>query len=203
MPFCYSYPDKEYLLSVYEQTIFRPSLECSDDAFLSGCFLLWLSEVAARPEIKLDMLASLLAENRSLLQTGDTLVVNRLNLAWKDILTSPHEQRNPGLCLLVLKHIDNEYPGLTLRTLAQQLDLNGSYLSRVISRDLRCTFLDLLHCRRILAAVEALWMPRRELSLDDIACQLGYSSLHYFYCVFKNYTGLTPAKARELIRLLQ
>ena len=61
----------------------------------------------------------------------------------------------------------------------------------------------LLHCRRILAAVEALRMPRRELSLDDIACQLGYSSLHYFYCVFKNYTGLTPAKARELIRLLQ
>ena len=105
--------------------------------------------------------------------------------------------------LAVLKHIDNEYPGLTLRTLAQQLDLNGSYLSRVISRDLRCTFLDLLHCRRILAAVEALRMPRRELSLDDIACQLGYSSLHYFYCVFKNYTGLTPAKARELIRLLQ
>ena len=113
MPFCYSYPDKEYLLSVYEQTIFRPSLECSDDAFLSGCFLLWLSEVAARPEIKLDMLASLLAENRSLLQTGDTLVVNRLNLAWKDILTSPHEQRNPGLSdpqlrQLIAAHIDDD-----------------------------------------------------------------------------------------------
>lgn len=203
MPFRYSYPDMEYLLSVYEQTIFRPPPECSDNAFLSVCFLLWLSKVATRPEIKLDMLANLLVENRSLLQTEDTLDVDRLNLAWKDILTSPHEQRNPGLCLLVLKHINNEYPDLTLRTLAQQLDLNGSYLSRVISQDLQCTFLDLLHCRRTLAAIEALQVPRRELSLDDIACQLGYSSLHYFYCVFKNYTGLTPAKARELIRLLQ
>ncbi len=203
MTFRYSYPDREYLINVYEQTIIHPPPECSDDAFLRAFFLLWLNEMAARPEIKLDMLANLLVENRSLLQNGAALDVDRLNLAWKDILTTPREQRNPGLCLLVLNHINSEYPDLTLRTLAQRLDLNGSYLSRVISQDLRCTFLDLLHCRRILAAIEALRMPRRELSLDDIVCQLGYSSLHYFYCVFKNYIGLTPAKARELMRFLQ
>ncbi len=203
MPFSRCYPSKDYLLHVYEQNLFRPSPECPDDASSLAAFLVWFSRLSELPEVKLDMLANLLVQNRSLVQDGQERSADRINLIWKDILTAPQELRNPGLCLLVLKHIDREYPSLTLHTLAQRLELNSSYLSRVISRDLHCTFLDLLHCRRLLAAIEALQTPKRELSLDDIACRLGYSSLHYFYCVFKNYTGLTPAKARELMRLLR
>lgn len=192
----------EYALYLCELHPFSPLLE-SEDAFITQVsFLLWLNQVLTLPGSQLDMVARLLIWNKNFIRSGSIAVPEQVNQVWKEILTTSHKQKNPALCTFVLKQINVDYSSLTLHELACRLGLNSSYLSRVISQDMQCSFLDLLHCRRILSAVEAFCTPRQERSLDDIAYQLGYSSLHYFYCVFKSYTGLTPAKARETVLLL-
>ena len=108
--------------------------------------------------------------------------------------------QNPALCSGTIRHIERSYSGVNLKELSRQMGVNASYLSRVLSQNFHATFLDLLHTKRILTALDLFRSGEASLQMETIAANLGYSSQHYFYCVFKRYTGLTPSAAQNLIR---
>ena len=108
--------------------------------------------------------------------------------------------KNPALCARTIRQIEQQYQKVRLKDLASHLGVNAAYLSRVISQNLRITFLDLLHAKRILAALDLFAQPEK-VPLEQMAVDLGYSSAHYFYCVFKKYIGLTPSEVCHLMHL--
>lgn len=207
-----SYFDREYAQCLFEQHRFAPSAEeaFQEPSVLCAAFLLWINALSGVPGIRFDQIARLLLWWKELIgENGGSLsrkadaeaLIRQVNEAWRTVLLTPRAQGNPALCMLILKRINDQYATLTLHSLAEQLDLNSTYLSRVISRDFKCSFPALIQCRRILRALDLLPAPRQTLSMEQIAGALGYSSLHYFYWVFKSYTRLTPAQAREVIAL--
>ena len=201
------YFDIDFAQSLYEQHLFAfaPGNDCADGSAFRVAFLLWLTELSQLPSVQHDQITRLLLWSKECLHFECPLhpqhLVESLNSAWREIFLQPRKQNNPALCLLVLKSINAQYSYLTLQKLSKQLELNPSYLSRVISSDLKCSFPNLLQCRRLLTAVDSLRSSRYENSIEDIASELGYSSPHYFYCVFKSFTGLTPVKARNVMML--
>lgn len=114
--------------------------------------------------------------------------------------TGATDYTNPYITEHALQIISQRYTSLSLEDLAVLLTISRSYLCRIISKDTGCSFLELLHYRRILSAAEEFITCPANLSIENLAFKLGYTSLHHFYRVFKQYTGLTPASARKLLK---
>lgn len=110
--------------------------------------------------------------------------------------------RNPAICASAIRQIEQHYQTIRLNDLSAYLKVNASYLSRVLSQNLHVTFLDLLHTKKILVATDHFLQAQQTPNLENLSVDLGYSSSHYFYCVFKRYIGLSPSEACQLIRAL-
>ena len=98
--------------------------------------------------------------------------------------------------------LERQFETITLKMAAEMVGVNSSYLSRTVSQTYGCSFLDLLHCRRILAAVERFGAPEPRDSMEAISLQVGYTTVHHFYCVFRRYIGSPPKEMRTLIRIM-
>lgn len=108
--------------------------------------------------------------------------------------------KNPALCSVAIRQIEQCYQEIHLNDLSARLGINTSYLSRVLSQSLCVTFLDLLHTKRLLVAMDHFAQPEKPPRLEELAAALGYSSNHYFYCVAKRYVGLTPSEICHMMR---
>lgn len=105
---------------------------------------------------------------------------------------------NPYITERAVQMISSQYDNLSLDNLADNLDISHSYLCRIISKDTGYSFLELLHFRRILAVISE-FLFASGTSTESLCLQLGYTSLHHFHRVFKQYTELTPASAKKLL----
>lgn len=199
--------DADYISYICEQHAFCPDLSFAQGYSavpeLRFLFLLWVAELSMLPCVRLDQLTHLLIWSRNTFDTSPHIspldFISGVNTAWKGILLTPPHANNPAVSSRTLRYISSQYSTLTLNSLAHSLGLNSSYLSRAISSSFDCTFLDLLHCRRILIFVCTFHIQHESISLDEISDLLGYSSMHYFHCVFKRYTGISPAKMKAFI----
>lgn len=156
---------------------------------------------------------SLPAVTKSFFCTGDTVRRSapscRLSRKWIEetflhIMTEQMEQNslrcsNPYVTERAVQLIAQRFHRLSLEELAGLLGLNHSYLCRLLTKDTGCSFLELLHCRRILAVVKEFVDGASPDSIESLCLQIGYTSIHHFHRVFKQYTGLTPANARRLL----
>lgn len=86
---------------------------------------------------------------------------------------------------------------LDLTEVADAIGLNPSYLSRVMKQELGISFKDFLTMLRINHAIRL--MRNQQLSLNQIAEQVGYSNQHYFSAAFKNCQGISPSEFRKTL----
>ena len=91
---------------------------------------------------------------------------------------------------------------LDLESLAQEVNLSGSYFHKVFRDYFGTTPAEYVMARRISAAKAMLVMG--ELSMDEISERCGFGSRSYFNYRFKQITGTTPLQYRKehLSRLL-
>ena len=92
----------------------------------------------------------------------------------------------------VNKHYNEE---LTLGKIAAILYMNPAYLGRVFRKKTGQSFNDYLVATRIRNA--KLMLQRRDMYIGDVAHAVGYESLNYFFKLFKEQTGVTPARYRS------
>lgn len=85
--------------------------------------------------------------------------------------------------------------GLTLEQIAEELNVNPVYLSRMLKQELGVTFSQLVTELRMKRAVELL--NTTDLTIMEIAEQLGYETQHYFSTVFKKTVGISPNRYRR------
>lgn len=104
------------------------------------------------------------------------------------------EDKRPEDRLEMLKnYIDrNLEKDISLEMLADLFQLSESYMSRLFKLQMGLTFKAYLKQVRMEKAKKLLLSGNNKIS--DIARKTGYSSVQYFYLVFKQYYGFTPSE---------
>lgn len=108
-------------------------------------------------------------------------------------------QNHTPLVQQALVYIDANLTGdLSLRTLAQQLNVSSSYLSTIFKKETGQTLTDLVANRRVDKAKELLRTTR--LQIQSVAQHSGIVDVHYFSKIFKKVTGQAPKEYRDALK---
>lgn len=94
----------------------------------------------------------------------------------------------------ILLYIQKEYRTATLKSTARYFHFHPNYLSSVIKKLTGRNFLDILHELKLKNA--SMLLSNSELSMRDVCQEVGYNNLSFFYKLFKNRYGITPANYR-------
>ena len=82
----------------------------------------------------------------------------------------------------------------SLKTLAEQLNMNSAYLGQLFQKEIGCNFNQYCHHLRLKQANSKI--IQSDLSISQIAKELGYEDISYFYRLYKKDFGCTPNKVR-------
>lgn len=97
------------------------------------------------------------------------------------------------LCMdYIYSHIHNK---ITVRELAEYLNLSESYLSKLFCKEIGISISEYIMLQRIEQAKNLLCYS--DYKVIDIANYLAFSSQSHFIQTFQKYTGLTPKKYRD------
>lgn len=86
---------------------------------------------------------------------------------------------------------------ISIKSVAEELHTNRTYLSQAINRTFGKSFPQVLAEYRVRAAIEMMGNPQCDLPLKAIAAEVGFSSSSVFFTTFRNIVGMTPAAYRN------
>lgn len=123
--------------------------------------------------------------------------------AWiKDFLTTSVEtlesknmRFSPCIARTIAYIEKNFSQGISLKTMAYDLNINAAYLGQLFKAETGQLFSAYLNQIRIENAKRLLL--NTPLALNDISQQCGYTNISYFYNIFKKHTGQTPSQYRK------
>ena len=84
---------------------------------------------------------------------------------------------------------------LRLKTIAEKLNVNSSYLSSLFHKEYGCTLTEFINNQRIDHGIALL--QRSTKPVQEIAAECGIQDVNYFIKLFKRQTGFTPSRYRE------
>ncbi|WP_189603587.1 helix-turn-helix domain-containing protein [Salinimicrobium marinum] len=89
-------------------------------------------------------------------------------------------------------------PSLSLKNLAEQMEMNSRDLSILINQNLNQHFFDFINDYRIREAMDILANPvKKEETILEILYEVGFNSKSSFNTAFKKHTGKTPTEFRK------
>lgn len=91
---------------------------------------------------------------------------------------------------------DNLQEKLTVRSMAEYLQIDPTYLSKLFSKEVGISFREFIINARVGAAKNML--AYSDFSFSEVSLSLGFSSQSAFTDPFKRLTGMTPGKYRAL-----
>lgn len=94
-----------------------------------------------------------------------------------------------------LQYIEDHYKESTLTDMAANFKYHPNYISAVLKKATGKSFKELLQSQRLNKA--ALYLSNSDLSIPDIAEEVGYSSVSFFYKKFNEVFDQTPKEYRE------
>jgi len=83
----------------------------------------------------------------------------------------------------------------TLRSIAEKLRLNSTYIGQIFQKEVCMRFSDYLMCYRLLKARELIENTNDTIAV--IAEAVGYSNINYFYVHFNSYYNTSPTEMRK------
>lgn len=96
----------------------------------------------------------------------------------------------------IITHINTHYSeDLTLKGLSGLMYFNAAYMGSMFRNETGEVFSDYVNIVRVQKAKELLEKTNRKA--NDIAENVGFKNVNYFYSVFKKYTGVTPTEYRS------
>ncbi len=96
----------------------------------------------------------------------------------------------------VLREINDNYTSCSLSDIAKQKKIDVYTLSRIIKKQTRKTFKQLLEEKRLAQA--CFLLENTSLSIEDIARNVGYENLSFFYRLFRKELQLSPRNYRMI-----
>lgn len=86
---------------------------------------------------------------------------------------------------------------------AELLETNRTYLSRIINEQAQTSFTHYVNRFRIEEAIRLLSDPTNDTPLKALASDLGFNSISTFYNLFQTSVGMTPAQYRSKVKELE
>ncbi len=107
------------------------------------------------------------------------------------------KSRSGQLFMQINQYIEKNYANsdLNLKKCSDDLFLSSSYISLILKKESRRTFVDYLNEYRIERAAELLKHP--ESKIYEVATQSGFTHPTYFSSVFKKIKGVSPKQFKE------
>ena len=95
----------------------------------------------------------------------------------------------------IILYIQNNCNTATLASTAEQFHFNPNYLSMMLKRASGHNFTNILHEARLKKA--CMLLSNSDMVVVEIANLVGYRNINYFYRIFRNHYGVTPADYRR------
>lgn len=119
---------------------------------------------------------------------------------FKPLLPAELKQKGIWLKEVMQAHLYYRDSDLSLRSLAQTLNINQNELSRIINSALGKNFNDFINAYRVSDVVQKMQDPAYDrLTLIGIALNAGFNSKSTFNRIFKEMTGLSPAEYKRAL----
>lgn len=143
-------------------------------------------------------LGQLIGEDTLYEQVSKIETVEEMNLCLKNIIKKILEfsdekrtKKSNKMINQTLEYINSHLcePTLTLKTVAGQVYVNESYLSRVFKQELGESFIEYITRKRIEYSIVLL--NTTDLKVYEIAEKVGFTDSHYFSICFKKQVGVT------------
>ena len=114
-----------------------------------------------------------------------------------DLPTETDQQLFDRFNLLMTEQKIYQNPNLTLHQIAQDMNVNRTYLSQAVNRCTGISFSAFINEFRIKEAVRMMSTPKQKnFSIEGIALDAGFNDRSTFYRVFKKITGFSPTAFR-------
>ena len=102
----------------------------------------------------------------------------------------------------LIEYLESEKPylnnELSLKNIAGHLEISPHQLSQIINTGSNRNFYDLINSYRIEETRRLLTDPsKQDLTIIDIAYEVGFNSKSAFNNAFKKYTNMTPSQYKE------
>ncbi len=112
-----------------------------------------------------------------------------------DKLTAGENNLDKNIMFAVLRYIEENYKNGRFDTLAEELNYDMYWLSRMVKKQTGKTFTELMQVKRLNQATFLLRTTK--LSIADIGNMVGYDNLSYFHRIFKEKYGVSPKTYRK------
>ena len=109
-----------------------------------------------------------------------------------ELFMGENKAKNYYVEIALEKLMENYREKVSIESIALELGISPSYLSRKFKQITKRTYLEILNEYRIIQAVKLLGDGRYRVS--EVAERTGFSDYKHFYSVFKKYTGMTPSE---------
>lgn len=119
--------------------------------------------------------------------------IEEIGITYKNMICRiKKEQSYTPIVILAKKYIEQYYykKDITLSEIASFVNVNPTYLSRLLKSELGNSFTDYLTKVRIKKSIE--FMNNHSLKMYEIADQVGYNTQHYFSTAFKKIMKISP-----------
>ncbi|MBN2619255.1 MAG: response regulator [Spirochaetales bacterium] len=110
-----------------------------------------------------------------------------------------YNRNKSNLSLYLKEYVDEHYKEmLSLKCIADKMDVNSAYLGQVFRKEYNVGFNDYLHQKRLEVAKKELSL--NHLKIYEIAQEVGYTDVNYFMKKFEATFGVTPGQYRRTVR---
>lgn len=116
-----------------------------------------------------------------------------------EIIECIHEedsQYTPVVRQIISEVQHNYREDMNLKTLAYKYHMNASYLGQIFQKEAGCSFAQYLSNTKNSIAKDLIL--NTNMKINDIARQVGYTDISYFYRKFKQCYGVSPASLRNM-----
>ena len=123
--------------------------------------------------------------------TMGLLFLQLMNCTDRLVLQNKEEQ----ILIKILRYIDENYKNGSLTELAKDLHYDFFWLSREIKKQTGKTYTELVQEKRLAQA--CFLLKNTDITISDIAIQVGYDNISYFHRIFKNRFNMSPKSYRS------
>ncbi len=123
------------------------------------------------------------------------ILFSELLRTFRDHQAEDHDSPSNTQLIEILKYLEEHYRDCTLAGTAERFSFHPNYLSAYLRKSTGRTFKELVQIRRMTMA--GILLSNSSRTVQDVASEVGYNNLGFFYKKFAEHYGQSPGDYRQ------